>query len=115
MNNILRHAGYSARIEFDAADGIFFGRIADIEDGVTFHADTVADLVTAFREAVEDYRETCKQIGKTPERPFSGKLMLRVDPAVHAKSVVAARLSGVSLNSWGESVLKEAAERIVTA
>ncbi|MFA7441137.1 MAG: type II toxin-antitoxin system HicB family antitoxin [Sphingomonadaceae bacterium] len=113
MSNIIRHKGYAARVEFDAEDGIFFGRIADIEDGAGFHADTVAGLIEAFREAVEDYLETCAKIGKTPEKPYSGKLMLRVDPDVHAKSAKAARLSGVSLNAWSEAALREAAERVV--
>ena len=109
MSNILSHRGYKARVEFDAEDGLFFGRIAGIRDGVSFHADTVPALVQAFQEAVDDYLETCAKLGKTPERPFSGKLMLRVDPAVHAKSVEAAELAGKSLNQWTEDVLRKAA------
>jgi predicted HicB family RNase H-like nuclease len=109
MSNILDHRGYRARVEFDAEDGLFFGRIAGIRDGVTFHADTVPALVEAFHEAVDDYIESCAKLGKTPERPFSGKLMLRVDPAVHAKSVEAAELAGKSLNQWTEEVLRRAA------
>jgi predicted HicB family RNase H-like nuclease len=109
MSNILDHRGYRARVEFDADDGIFVGRIAAIRDGVTFHADTVAGLVDAFREAVDDYLETCAKIGKTPEKPYSGRMMLRVDPAIHAKSVEAAELAGKSLNQWTEDVLRRAA------
>ena len=109
MSNILSHRGYRARVEFDAEDGLFFGRIAAIRDGVTFHAVTVPALVQAFQEAVDDYIDTCAKLGKTPERPFSGKLMLRVDPAVHAKSVEAAELAGKSLNQWTEEVLRRAA------
>ena len=109
MSNILDHRGYRARVEFDAEDGLFFGRIAGIRDGVSFHADTVPALVQAFQEAVDDYLETCAKLGKTPERPFSGKLTLRVDPAVHAKSVEAAELAGKSLNQWIEDVLWRAA------
>ena len=108
MSNILEHRKYRARVEFDADDGLFFGRIAGIRDGVSFHADSVPTLVEAFREAVDDYIETCARLGKTPERPFSGKLMLRLDPAVHAKSVEAAELAGKSLNQWTEDVLRRA-------
>ena len=109
MSNILDHRGYRARVEFDAEDGLFFGRIAGIRDGVSFHADTVLALVDAFQEAVDDYVESCGKLGKAPERPFSGKLMLRVDPSVHAKSVEAAELAGKSLNQWTEDVLRRAA------
>jgi predicted HicB family RNase H-like nuclease len=112
MTNILRRKGYAARVEFDADDGIFFGRIAGIEDGVGFHADSVAELIAAFEEAVDDYLETCAKIGKPPEKPYSGKMMLRVSPETHAKAALAAKLAGKSLNQFGEEALRVAAERI---
>ena len=65
--NTMSYKGYDARIEYDDEDGIFFGKIAGIRDGVSFHADTVADLKAAFREAVDDYIETCGRIGKSPQ------------------------------------------------
>ena len=111
MTNVLRHKGYSARVEFDADDRIFFGRIAGIADGIGFHADTVDGLVAAFEEAVEDYLEACAVVGKAPDKPYSGKLMLRVDPNVHAKVAIAARLAGKSLNQFGEEALRTAADR----
>src|SRR4051812_6393008 len=111
----MSYNGYAARIEYDDADGIFFGRIAGIRDGVTFHADNVADLRAAFHEAVDDYIETCAKVGKEPQKPYSGNLMLRVDPAVHSKVAMAAELAGKSLNQWGAEVLSEAAERLITA
>jgi predicted HicB family RNase H-like nuclease len=112
MTNILRRKGYAARVEFDAGDGIFFGRIAGIEDGVGFHSDTVPGLVAAFEEAVDDYLETCAAVGKPPEKPYSGKMMLRVSPEVHAKAALAAKLAGKSLNQFGEEALREAADRM---
>jgi predicted HicB family RNase H-like nuclease len=111
MTNILRHKGYAARVEFDADDGIFFGRIAGIDDGVGFHADTVPGLIAAFEEAVDDYLETCARIGKAPDKPYSGKMMLRVSPETHAKAALAAKLAGKSLNQFGEEALRQAAER----
>ncbi len=109
MSDILSYNGYQARIEFDADDRIFFGRIAGINDGIGFHADTVDELIAAFHEAVDDYVETCAKIGKRPEKPYSGKLMFRVDPEVHARAARAAMLAGKSLNSWAEGVLRAAA------
>lgn len=106
----MTYKGYTARIEYDDEDGIFFGRLAGIRDGVGFHADTVADLRAAFRESVDDYIETCAKIGKKPQKPYSGNLMLRVNPEVHAKAALAAELAGKSLNQWGEEVLAKAAD-----
>jgi predicted HicB family RNase H-like nuclease len=106
----MSYRSYQARVGFDADDEIFFGRIAAINDGVSFHGDTVAELKAAFRDAVDDYIETCAKIGKSPEKPYSGNLMLRVDPAVHAQAARAAELAGKSLNQWGEEVLAQAAK-----
>lgn len=107
--NTMSYKGYAARIEFDAADEIFFGKLAGIADGVGFHADTVARLKTAFHEAVDDYIETCAKLGKEPQKSYSGKMMFRVDPDVHAQAAKAAELSGKSLNQWAAEVLAKAA------
>lgn len=109
MSNVMTYKGYSARVEYDDEDGIFFGRLAGIRDGVGFHADTVAELRAAFREAVDDYVETCAKIGKEPQRPYSGQVGLRVDPEVHRRAALAAELAGKSLNQWAEEVLARAA------
>lgn len=113
--NTMTYRGYSARVEYDDEDGIFFGRIAGIRDGIGFHGDNVADLREAFHEAVEDYIETCAKIGKPPQRAFSGQVMFRVRPDVHRKAALAAELSGKSLNQWAEEVLDRAADKLTTS
>lgn len=60
---IYNTAGYSAKIEFDERDNIFVGRLLDIKDSITFHADNMTELRLAFDEAVEDYLETRLKIG----------------------------------------------------
>lgn len=106
--NVMTYKGLSARIEFDAEDGLLVGRIAGINDIVGFHADNARDLVETFRGAVDDYLDTCASIGKEPERAFSGKLMLRVRPELHQALVLKAELAGKSLNQLGEEVLAAA-------
>ena len=108
MSNTMTFKGYAARIEYDDEDGLFFGRIAGIRDGVTFHADSVEGLREAFHEAVDDYLETCARIGKEPQKAYSGQMMFRVSPDVHRRAAVAAELAGKSLNQWAEEVLDQA-------
>jgi predicted HicB family RNase H-like nuclease len=108
--NTLTHRGYSARVEFDDADGLFFGKVAGIRDGVGFHGESVEALRAAFREAVDDYIEVCAKIGKAPQKPYSGQMMVRLDPEVHAKAALAAELAGKSLAKWTEESLRESAE-----
>ncbi len=112
MNNVMNYKGYSARIEYDDEDGILFGQIAGIRDGVGFHAESVDELRSAFHEAVDDYIETCAKVGKEPQKPYSGKMMFRVSPDVHRKAAIAAELSGKSLNQWAEEALDKAAGNI---
>ncbi len=108
MTNSMTYKGYAARIVYDDDDQIFVGHIAGITDRIGFHADTVEDLRNAFHEAVDDYLETCRKIGKDPQKAYSGKMMFRVSPDVHRKAVLAAELEGKSLNQWAEDVLARA-------
>jgi predicted HicB family RNase H-like nuclease len=107
----LSYRGYLAQVAFDADDLVLVGRVVGLADQVTFHAETAAELVAAFHEAVEDYLETCAKIGKSPDKPYSGRILLRVDPSVHARAAQAAALAGQSLNAWSEAALRDAAER----
>jgi predicted HicB family RNase H-like nuclease len=111
MTSPITHKGYQARIEFDADDNLFVGKIVGIADSVSFHADTVADLRLAFEEAVEDYLDTCAKLGKAPDKAYSGQMMFRVNPETHRKAAIAAELAGKSLNQWAEEVLTLAASR----
>lgn len=109
MMNVMTYKGYTARIEYDDADRIFVGRLTGIRDIVGFHASTVDALQAAFHESVDDYCEACVKLGQTPQKPASGKLMLRVDPEVHRAALNAAQASGVSLNQWAAKALQAAA------
>jgi predicted HicB family RNase H-like nuclease len=108
MNNVMTYKGYSARIEYDDDDGIFFGQVVGLKDGIGFHGDSGAALRAAFHEAVDDYLETCAKIGKEPDREYSGKVMLRLDPELHARIAKSAELAGLSINQWGERVFSQA-------
>jgi len=109
MSNAMNYRGYSARVEFDEADGVFVGRVAGIRDGVGFHADTVEGLRAAFHEAVDDYVETCARLGKEPQKSYSGQVMFRLPPEVHRRAALAAEVAGKSLNQWAEEVIDRAA------
>jgi predicted HicB family RNase H-like nuclease len=108
MKNAMTYRGYFAHIEFDAEDRVFFGRLAGIRDIITFHGETVDELEAAFKEAVDDYLATCAKLGESPNKPYSGKLTLRIPPSVHAAIATAAETSGKSLNKWVADILDQA-------
>lgn len=89
----LTYKGYAAHVEFDAEDRLFFGRLAGIDDIISFHGETVDKLVKAFEDAVDDYLETSEKIGRAQQRSYSGRLMLRVPPEVHAHAAKWPRLT----------------------
>ncbi len=49
-------------------------------------------------------------IAKQPDKPYSGKLVLRVSPEIHASAALAAKRSGKSLNQWSEAALRRQAD-----
>ena len=107
--NTMNHKGYTARIEFDERDNIFVGRVLGLRSIISFHGETVSDLRHEFEVAIEDFLNDCKVQGVKPEKPASGKLILRVSPEIHGAALVAAQASGKSLNQWATDVLREAA------
>ena len=111
MANVIHYQGYHAAIAYDAEDGLLTGRIAGINNVIGFHGATSDEIVAAFREAVDDYLETCARIGKEPERAYSGRIMVRIAPEVHAQAALAAQLAGMSLNQFSEDALREKSER----
>lgn len=106
--NTMNYKGYTARVEFDDRDNMLVGRLLGINDVVGFHADNVSELRAAFKEAVDDYLETCEKAGKRPDKPASGKILLRVPPEVHGSALIAAQAAGKSLNQWATEVLERA-------
>ena len=75
--NTMSHKGYTARVEFDERDSIFVGRVLGTRTIIGFHGETVAQLRSEFEAAVEDFLRDCKEQGVKPEKPASGKLLLR--------------------------------------
>jgi predicted HicB family RNase H-like nuclease len=109
--NTMTYKGYAARIEYSDEDGCFIGHIAGIQDIVGFHGDSVAALREAFTEAVDDYLETCAKLNRAPQKPYSGNLMLRIPPEVHAAVATHAEVEGKSINQWATETFKEAISR----
>ena len=106
--NSMTHQGYTARIEYDERDNLFVGRILGIRAIISFHGQTVKGLRKEFEHAVDDYLADCSEQGISPEKPASGKLLLRVAPDIHGRAMVVAQASGKSLNQWITDLVEQA-------
>src|SRR5882762_6364800 len=102
----MEYKGYTARVEFDQDARILFGEVEGLRDVVTFEASDVKDLEREFHASVDDYLAMCAERGEEPEKPYSGKFVVRVDPLLHREVAMAASRSGKSLNAFTSEALK---------
>ena len=91
---MMEYKGYVGHVEFDAEANLFYGEVVGIRDVVTFQGRSVNELRKAFDESIDDYHAYCEKRGEEPDKPFSGKFLLRLDPEIHRQ------LSQTSLNAW---------------
>lgn len=97
---MLIYKGYIGHVEFDDEADIFHGEVINTRDVITFQGGTVAELKKAFHDSINDYLDFCKERNEEPEKPFSGKFNLRIDPELHRQVYITARQHKVSLNQW---------------
>ena len=107
---MMEYQGYVARVEFDEDGNIFHGEVINLRDVVTFEGKSVSELRKAMRESVEDYLAFCEERKEEPEKPFSGRLLVRIDPALHREIYVRSREEDKSLNGWIAEKLGKAIE-----
>ena len=105
---MLRYKGYTGQVNFDPDAEIFHGEVIDTRDVITFQGRDVKEIKKAFRDSIDDYLAFCESRQEKPDKPFSGKFVLRLTPELHHKVYLMAIQSGKSLNSWIREVLKKA-------
>jgi predicted HicB family RNase H-like nuclease len=100
MSDLLEYKGYQGTVQFDADAGILQGEVMHLHDIVTFQGHTVDEVTQAFRDSVDDYLEFCASRGEKPDKPYSGRFVLRVPPELHRKLATRATRAGTSLNAY---------------
>lgn len=103
----LEYKGYLGSVEIDVETGVLFGKILFVTDLVTYEATTVPALQNEFQVAVDDYLETCQQLGRDPQQSCSGLFNVRVGPALHRAAAIRAQKDGVKLNAVVVSALEQ--------
>src|SRR6202040_203147 len=86
---VLEYKGYFGTVEAD--DGIFAGRVSGLRDVITFEGATFADVEQAFHDSTDDYSAVGAERGEPPDRPYSGKIQLRVSPEPHRRAATRAQ------------------------
>jgi predicted HicB family RNase H-like nuclease len=104
----MEYKGYFAKVEFDDDANIFHGEVINLRDVITFEGETVNELKEAFQDSVDDYLTFCAERGEAPDKPYSGKFVVRVEPELHKNITVEARKKGKSLNIWVKDAISKA-------
>jgi predicted HicB family RNase H-like nuclease len=100
MNDLLQYKGYYAEIHFSSEDEVFYGKLIGINDLVSFEADSVKGLKKAFKEAIEDYLETCKHLNKSPDKTYKGSFNVRIPSELHKEAAMFAAIKKITLNDF---------------
>lgn len=109
----MTYKGYTGVVEFDEDARIFHGEVIGLCDVITFQGTSVDDLEKAMVESVDFYLEWCKERNKDPDKPFSGKFMVRTSPDIHSRAAVAAARIGLSLNKYVEKAIEDETRQVL--
>jgi len=104
---MMKYKGYTGKAEYDDEAETFYGEVIGVRDVVTFKGFSVKELQKSFKESIDDYLAFCERMGKAPDVPASGRLILRIPPELHSLATVAAKSEGRSLNTWVAEAVKE--------
>jgi len=107
---MMEYKGYIGKVELDDEVGILYGEVINVRDVITFEGASVEEVRQAFHESVDDYLEFCAARGESPEKPFSGRFVLRLPEELHRKATIQAKLKDKSLNSWVTEILQSVLE-----
>ena len=102
---MLTYKGFLGFTDFDENADVFFGNVINANTIMSFRGSSVEDLKTSFHDVVDSYLNDCEREGIIPEKPFSGKITVRVSPALHRKVAIKAAEHKESMNQYLEELI----------
>lgn len=100
MNDMLEYKGYYGEVRFSAEDDVFHGKLIGINDLVTYEGSSVKELKKSFRDSVDDYLETCQELGTEPNKTYKGTFNVRLTPELHRQAARYAAINNMTLNEF---------------
>jgi len=101
----MNYKGYDGSITFDDEAEIFHGEVINTRDVITFQGKSVKELKKAFKDSIDEYFAFCEERGEKPEKPFSGNLVIKINPELHKKLALQAKKKRKSLTTLIEERL----------
>lgn len=107
MKNLMEYKGYLGSVEYSDEDDCLFGKVQGIRGLISYEGNTVKELKQAFREAVDEYLEDCREEGVEAQKPFKGSFNVRIGFDLHREAYIYAQQHDISLNSVVSEALEE--------
>lgn len=104
-DNILEYKGYHTIVRYNGESNTLHGVIEGIEDYVNFECVDLASVQKEFHDAVDEYLDYCKQIGKEPDKEYKGSFNIRIQPELHKKLAIEALANDESINRTVERAI----------
>lgn len=99
------YKGFIAEVDYDDNAEIFYGSVINMNTILSFRGSTVPELKTSLADVVDTYLEECAHEGIEPEKPFSGKITVRVSPGLHRRIAIKAAARRESMNQYLEEII----------
>lgn len=104
--NTLTYNGFLGVFNYIEDEDILHGKIEGITDLVTFEGASIKEVKEAFREAVDDYIEICKEVKKEPLKSFKGSFNVRLTPQLHTQVFFEAKRQNMNINQFVKKALQ---------
>ena len=106
---MIEHKGYIASVEYDDSVDELYAYVANsgAYPIASCYAKDVEGLRREFRISIDQYLTLCQERGITAQKPFSGKINLRLGSALHQSATQASKAAGTSLNAWIIQTIEE--------
>ena len=98
MQNVMKFGKYEAVISFDPETELFRGEFVGLNGGADFYAESIKSLRNEGSISLRVFLDYAKEKGIAARKQASGKLTLRLDPAMHHKLSLLAKAKRTSLN-----------------
>lgn len=106
MKNRLEYKGYLGEFSYEEGDEEMHGTVLNLREVIHFRGASLAELRQSLQASVEDYLARCAEEGRSPEKPYTGRFVVRLDPDLHRRISARAQASGMSLNQWVNQALE---------
>ena len=92
----LEYKGYKGSVEYSREDNCLVGKVQGMgKDLIAYEGQTLDELRQDFEAGIDSYIE-----GVEPQKPYSGKLNLRMPSELHSRVAAFVAASGTTINDF---------------